>query len=184
MLNKESIVLGSGKLYMVEFTGELPELSAVETEENRMGYVKGGASVEYKPTFYEAKDDLGYVAKQILTEEEVLLKSGIMTWNGERLAKLCSTARVEDDEESNTRTVKFGGVQNFNGKQYVILFVHEDEVDGDVRLMIVGNNQSGFTLTFAKDAETVIDAEFKALPSDESGTLIHLIEQMPQTPSA
>ena len=43
--------------------------------------------------------------------------------------------------------------------------------------MIVGNNQAGFSLAFAKDKETVIDAEFKALAQDKEGTLITYIEE-------
>ena len=38
--------------------------------------------------------------------------------------------------------------------------------------MIVGRNNSGFSLAFAKDKETTIDAEFKAIPMDNEGTLI------------
>lgn len=53
----EKIVLGSGKLYVVEFSENIPENAVLETEENRLGYIKGGASIEYTPTFYEAKDD-------------------------------------------------------------------------------------------------------------------------------
>lgn len=33
----------------------------------------------------------------ITTEEEATLKSGIMTWCGKTLERLCSTARVTDD---------------------------------------------------------------------------------------
>ena len=51
---------------------------------------------------------------------------------------------------------------NATGKKYVIHFVHKDETDGDIRVTIVGNNQAGFSFAFAKDKETVIDAEFKA----------------------
>ena len=40
------------------------------------------------------------------------------------------------------------------------------------RKKILLDNQAGFSLTFAKDKETVIDAEFKALPQDIEGTLI------------
>ena len=43
--------------------------------------------------------------------------------------------------------------------------------------MIVGNNQAGFTMTFAKDKETVVDAEFTCLPMDDEGTLIQYTEQ-------
>lgn len=180
MSDTQKIVLGSGKLYTVEFTGELPENNVIETEENRLGHIKGGASLEYTPTFYEAKDDLGQVSKKMLTEEEAVLKSGIMTWNLNKLKTLCSTGRVTEDE--SIRTLKIGGAGNYDGKQYVIHFVHEDAADGDLRVTVVGSNEAGFTLAFNKDAETVIDAEFKAQPSDEDGTLIILQEDIPTTP--
>jgi hypothetical protein len=175
-INSEKIVLGSGILYCMEFTGTLPENTAIEVEDNRLGYIQGGASLEYKPTFYEAKDDMGMVTKTIITEEEATLKSGIMTWYGNTLKKLCSTARVT--EVSGIRTVKIGGIANDDGKKYVIHFVHEDIVDGDIRVTIVGQNQAGFTLAFAKNKETVIDAQFKAQPQDGEGTLIKYTEDI------
>ena len=118
--NVEKIRLGSGKLYCMEFTGTLPEISAICADKNRLGYIQGGATLEYKPSFYEAKDDLGYVSKSILTEEEVTLKSGVLTWNGATLEKLCSTARVSEDKSKKLRTVKIGGAGNANGKKYVL----------------------------------------------------------------
>lgn len=176
MAKKDRVVLGSGKLYAVEFDGELPELDVIKTEENRLGYVQGGASVEYKPTFYEAKDDLGYVVEEIITEEEAVLKSGIMTFDGNGLAKLSDTARVTEDPDKGIRTLKIGGIGNMKRQSYVILFYHEDKIKGDIYVMIVGSNQAGFTLAFAKDKETVIDAEFKAKPQDKEGTLIKYVE--------
>lgn len=174
----EKITLGSGKVYWKEFDGTtLPENSAIETAENLLGHISGGATLEYKPTFYEAKDDLGLVSKTILTEEEVVFKTGIMTFNGNTLVKLCDTGRVE--EKGTMRTVKIGGLGNQNGKTYIIHFLHKDSVDGDIRVTIVGKNQAGFSLTFAKDKETVIDAEFKALPQDSEGTLIKYQEEIP-----
>jgi len=180
---EEKIVLGSGKLYIMEFTGTIPDNATLEAEDNLLGLIQGGASLEYKPTYYEAKDDLGLVSKVILTEEEVTFKSGIMTWCGTTLAKLCSTARVTEDTLTGKRTVKIGGLNNQDGKKYVLRFVHEDKVDGDIRVTIVGNNQAGFTLAFAKDKETVIDAEFKALPMDNEGTKIIYEEEIPASGS-
>lgn len=168
----ERITLGSGNLYFTEFDGEIPENNIIETEKNRLGYISGGATLEYKPTTYEAKDDLGVVVKTIITEEEAILKSGILTFNGKTLAVLCETGRVSEDTSNKIRTVKIGGTKNSSGKSYIIHFVHKDKVDGDIRITIVGKNQAGFSLTFAKDKETVIDAEFKALPQDSEGTLI------------
>lgn len=171
----DKIVLGSGKLYVTEATFEngvanIPEDTVLETEANLLGLIQGGASITYTPTFYTAKDDLGLVSKKYLTEEEAILKSGIMTWNSSTLEKLCSTAVVSSD--SSTRTVKIGGIERFNGKNYVIRFVHIDNAQGDIRLTIVGSNEAGFEIAFAKDKETVINAEFKAVPNDSTGTLI------------
>ena len=178
MAASERIVLGSGKLYCQEYTGTMPEDSAIEAAENLLGYISGGASIEYKPTFYSCKDDLGVVQKSVLTDEEATLKSGVMTWNASVLQKLCTTGRVT--EAGGIRTLKIGGVGKQDGKSYVLHFVHED-AEGDVRLTIVGRNEAGFTLTFAKDKETIIDAEFKAQPKiDSEGTLIIYKEEIPE----
>lgn len=169
------ITLGSGLLYLTEFNSTLPTTDEICVEENRLGYVSGGATLEYKPTYYTAKDDLGYVSKQIITEETATLKSGVLTFNGNTLTKLTETGRVT--EEGNIRTVKIGGVNNSNRKNYCICFHVKDEADGDVWVMIVGRNESGFTLSFAKDKETVIDAEFICTPMDNEGTLVYYIEE-------
>lgn len=176
------IVLGSGKLHIIEFTGseQIADAAAVMalcTDDNILGYISGGASLQYTPTFYTATDDLGYVTKTIITEEEVLLTSGIMTFNGQTLATLSATARVTEDPTGKTRTVRIGGIGNAVNTQYAIVFHHADDVDGDIYVCIVGNNQNGFTLAFAKDQETVIDAEFRALAQDDAGTLVMYIEQ-------
>ena len=174
-MDKEKIVLGSGTLYVLEFTDTVPANATIEVDDNIIGKIKGGASLEYTPTFYEAKDDSGAVTKTIITDEVALLKSGIMTWNGVTLAKLSSTARVT--EVAGVRTVKIGGINNNNGKKYVIHFLHEDPEDGDIRVTIVGQNQAGFSMAFVKDQETIVNAEFKAQPQDSEGTLIKYTEE-------
>lgn len=174
---KETITLGSGKLYSVEYTGTIPSNTDLEKESNILGYIQKGASLDYKPEFYVAEDDLGIVKKQILTKEEVTFKSGILTWNAETLKKLVATGRITEDAEKGMRTIKIGGINNNDGKQYIFHFVHEDKKDGNVRITIVGQNTAGFSLAFAKDAETVIDAEIKALPNDNEGTLIIFQEE-------
>jgi len=176
---KKTITLGSGLLYIKEYEGNMPADTAIETEQNLAGYIQGGAELEYSPEFYTAEDDLGKVKKTIITKEEAKLKSGIMTWNGNTLKQLCATGRVT--EANGVRTVKIGGISNNDNKNYIIHFVHEDKVDGDVRVTIVGKNTAGFTLAFAKDKETVIDAEFAAIPSDAEGTLIIYKEEMEES---
>jgi hypothetical protein len=176
MAAPKRIILGSCKVFATEFSDTIPEDSLIETADNRLGHIKGGASVEYTPSFHIAKDDLGEVQKSRLTEEEVKVKSGIMTLDGNNISKLAATARVT--ESAGKRTVKIGGAGNDNGKKYVIRLLHEDPEDGDVRVTIVGRNESGFSLAFAKDAETVIDAEFTAFPNDSEGTLLIYDEEL------
>lgn len=172
----EVITLGSGDLMIKEYNDTMPAYTDFNVDNDLLGRIQGGATLEYKGTWYEAKDDTGKVVKTIVTEEEATLKSGVMTWNGKTLAKLCSTARIT--EEGGIRIVKIGGVGNHDGKSYAICFHHEDKIDGDVWIVIRGVNQGGFSLAFAKDKETVIDAEFKCLPQDDEGTLIQYVEEM------
>ena len=174
--SSEKIVLGSGYLYCLEFdsaTG-IPADNVIETESNILGYIKGGATIEYTPTKYTAIDDMGRKSKTITTDEEAHLKSGVMTWNGNTLKKLCATARVT--EKDGKRTVRIGGVDD--GKNYLIRFKHEDKENGNIRVTVVGKNEAGFSMQFAKESETVINADFRAMPHDEEGTLILYEEEI------
>lgn len=175
--SKESITLGSGKPYIMEYTGEMPTHTEVCKPENLLGYTKGGAELSYTEETYEEKDDLGYVSKVITTSEEALLKLGLLTWNGDTLKHLADRCTVT--ESAGLRTIHIGGAGNSQGKEWVICFAHEDKQDGNVWVMIRGRNSAGFTLTFAADAGTVVEPEFKALPQDENGTLITVIEEIP-----
>lgn len=175
----EVITLGSGDLMVKEYTDEMPKYTDFDATTDLLGRIQGGATLEYSGEWYDAKDDTGKAVKTIITEEEATLKSGICTWNGKTLAKLCSTARVT--EADGIRTVKIGGVGNHDGKSYALCFHHTDKTDGDVWIVIRAVNQGGFSLAFAKDKETVIDAEFKCLPQDEEGTLIQYVEEIAPT---
>lgn len=176
----EVITLGSGDLMIKEYADSMPAYTEFKPETDLLGRIQGGATLEYEGEWYEAKDDTGKVVKTIITEEEATLKSGIITWNGKTLSKLCSTARIT--EAAGVRTVKIGGVGNYDGKSYALCFHHTDKVDGDVWLVVRAVNQGGFSIAFAKDKETVIDAEFKCLPQDDEGTLIQYVEEI--APSA
>ncbi len=175
-MSKKRIVLGSGKTHYMEFTGELPAIDTICKDEHLLGYISGGAELEYSPSSYTASDDLGLVKKTIITDEAALFKTGVMTFDADTLDVLVSTGRVTT--EGNKRTIKIGGIGNDNGKSYAICFHHVDKKDGDIWVLIVGKNKAGFTLTFQKDKETIIDAEFECEPQDEEGTLIQYIEEI------
>lgn len=174
----ETIILGSGDLYYQEFSDTVPDIDTLFQDANKVGAISGGATLEYKPSFYEAKDDSGKLVKTVLTDEEATFKTGLMSKIGKNLEKLSSTARVSESTDKTKRIVKIGGVGNSNGKSYVWGFHHTDKTDGDIWILIVGKNQSGFTLAFQKDKETIVDAEIKCEPQDTEGTLIQYIEEI------
>lgn len=175
--DKKTITLGSGKIYLKVFAENLPTVDEICVDENLLGYIKGGAALEYTQETYEEKDDLGYVSKIITTNEEALLKCGLLTWNGETLKKLID--RCTTTEAEGKRVTKIGGAGNTQGGYYAICFYHEDLVDGNLWIMIKGRNTAGATLTFAVDEGTVVEPEFKAMPHDDAGTLVELIEEIP-----
>ena len=174
--DKNTITLGSGKIYLQAFSDTMPTVDTLCKDENLLGYIKGGASLEYTQETYEEKDDLGFVSKIITTSEEAMLKCGLLTWNGATLAKLID--RCKTTEAAGKRTTKIGGAGNAQGGYYAICFLHEDKVDGNLWILIKGRNTAGATLTFATDSGTVLEPEFKAMPQAD-GTLIELIEEIP-----
>lgn len=174
--DKTNITLGSGKLYLTPYTDTVPTVDTLCVANNLLGYIKGGASLEYTEETYEEKDDLGYVSKVITTSEEAVLKCGLLTWNGNTLKSLIDRCQVS--ETGGKRTVKIGGDGNKQGANYAICFHHEDATDGDLWILIVGRNIAGATLSFAKDTGSVIEPEFKALAQDDKGTLVQLIEEI------
>ena len=175
--DKNTITLGSGKVYLMDYSETMPTVDVICADENLLGYIKGGASLEYTQETYEEKDDLGFVSKIITTTEEAILKCGLITWNGNTLTKLID--RCKTTEAEGKRTTHIGGAGNAQGGYYAICFKHEDKVDGNLWLLLKGRNNAGVTLTFSSEEGTLLEPEFKAMPHDGDGTLVELIEEIP-----
>lgn len=175
--DNKTITIGSALPYIMPYTDTVPEVDEICKDEYLLGYIKSGAAVEYAEETYEEKDDLGKVSKIITTTEEALVKLGLITWNGESMQKLVDRCKVTTS--AGKRITKIGGAGNAQGKYYVLCLHHPDPVDGDLYVLIVGRNTAGFTITLATDEGTLIEPEFKAMPQDEDGTLIQLIEELP-----
>lgn len=180
MTNKDEskkIVLGSGDIYCMKYTGTIPEDSVLETEENRLGHVQGGATFTYSSESYTAQDDMGKVTKIITTSEKGTLGFGVCTFNGKTLSKLCKTAR--STEEAGHRKTKIGGISVADETSYIFRFYHPDTVDGNIRLTVVGKNSADLEIAFKKDQETVLNPEITAEPMDNEGTLALYDEEIP-----
>lgn len=176
--SKENITLGSGKIYIAEYDGTtIPAHTEICKPDNLLGHTKGGAELTYTEETHEETDDLGYVSKVVTISEEAILKLGVGTWNGDTLKKLVDRCTVT--ESAGIRTAKIGGAGNIQGKEWVVCFAHEDKEGGNLWVIIRGRNTVGLTLTFASDSGTFLEPEFRAMPQDDKGTLITLIEETP-----
>lgn len=192
LTTKDDVVLGSGDLFILDSAdtsmtslmdkiGTKSFYTALEVETNQIGHIQGGASLEYTSEWKKVKDDYKVTVKQFLTNEEVKFKGGILAWNGEILAKLCATGRLETKgAEENIKLYKFGGTQNANGKSYFIHFKHKRDDGTIIRVTIIGVCENGFTLAFDPENETVLDPEFSAQGNTaDAGTLVYYSEEKP-----
>lgn len=178
-LNKvatSTVTLGSGDLYIMDYAGSMPEDTAIEIADNKIGSIKGGAELEYKPESYTVSGDNGRVYKAFITKEEVTFKSGVLTWNLDVLSKLTMGGEITTEtvrESEQVRVLRIGKNGSSSIRQVLIRFVHSIDADKKVRVTLIGSPTSGFTLTFNPEEETVIDAEFTAI-SQEDGTLVKI----------
>jgi methionine-rich copper-binding protein CopC len=172
-VDKNDIILGSGKLYIVLYNNTMPTDAQVEIDDNNVGRIKGGAKLTYKPTQYEVTDDDNYVVRRIITKEEVTFTSGILTWNLDNLNKL-SPATMSTDAVKNEKVLKIGGKTDMDN--YLVRFVHTKKSGKKLRVTLLGNAGSGFTFQFNPDKETTYDADFSALSQDD-GTLVEFRDE-------
>lgn len=181
----EEYTLGSGDLFIKEYTaGTAVTAEDVISTGERLGEIKGGASLEYTTETKEDSSDLGRTKIVIISKEDVVLKSGVMTWNGKTLEKLCQTARVTKSVDNKKRTIKIGGLANAANKSYAVAFQYKGDGKKGLTVLIVGKNTAGFTVSFSSDNATVIDAEFKAQALDNEGTLVVIEETIPASESS
>lgn len=173
----EQIVLGGGVIYTAAFTGEIPEDDVLEVESNKLGRSQGGATLEYKPTEYEVKDDTGAVLERYITSEETTLKSGVLTWDVESLKALTASSTYTDDSTLKTRTIKIGGIGARAMDKRLVRFVHTKKDGSKIRVTLVCTASNGFSLAFQPDKETVIDAQFKALAHGADNTQVIVSEE-------
>lgn len=182
----ERIALGSGHIYCVEKTASVALAGTMTVAElltfakaqavdgNILGRIKNGATLNYSGTRYTEKDDFGEVSKSTITDESASLSLGMVTFDATMLSKLIDTAQASLDDTTGDELLKIGGIANAKNKSYILIFVHEDAVDGDVIVAIEGKNTAALALAFAKGAGTMSNPQFEAIPVDNSGVSVFL----------
>ncbi len=150
------ITLGSGRIYVVEYTGEtIPADNVIETTANQFGFTKGGATLSYETEYTEIEDDCGDIKESLLKTDKATFKCGAFMGKPEDIIKICPTA--SSTTASGVTTVKIGGVSNDNNKKYMVRFKH---VTKDLRVTIIGRNTDGFELTFNADDAVTLEPTF------------------------
>lgn len=169
---EEEYILGSGRLYLMDLPadGVIPDNATIEAEANRVAHIKGGAAINYTPTFYDVVSD-ETIIDTFITKEEVIFKTGIMTITQENMKRLSATGRVTTEQATGVKTLKIGGLSNVTHTKSIVHFVHRG-ANSTIRVTVVGKNIKGFGLNFLPEQESVLDAEFKSLSQDADGTLL------------
>ena len=129
----------------------------------------------------EDGDDKGRVSKTIVTEEDVKLKTGLITWSPAYLQALIETARVTETGKSGQhkhRTYKLGGLANKTGKRYLYRFVHTRDDGRKLRITVTGKNSGTISIAFQNDNPTQVDAEVTAQSLDSDGTLVIMDDEL------
>lgn len=173
--NKD-MVLGSGSVYMLKkdtTNATMPDIATIAKNANLAGHIQGGFTLSYKPTYNTDKDDSGIIEKTVMKEEEVKVKFGLVTWNGEFIKKATQTAEI-DTATSGKRVTEVGGVSNAVMDLYWICFVPDDK-DRIEALQVLGLATNGFDLAFGEKAAK-IEPEFDCKPYDEDGHKFKLTE--------
>ena len=158
---KDEIIMGAGEVFMYEFEGaSVPEHTVIETDAHNVGHCSGGFSIEYKPEKYDIINQYGKIVKSFITKEEITAKTGILSWDLERLAML-SAAKLTFDNAKKIRKLTFGAGGNL--KSVLIRFVHTKDNGKKIRFTMIGQGGNGFALEYSGEKELVVDAELTAI---------------------
>lgn len=159
---RDEVIMGAGEVYMYEFTGDaVPEDSIIETLEHNVGHCSGGFSIDYKPEKYDVVNSFGKTVKSFITKEEITAKTGILSWDLERIA-LLSAARYVVDTTKKVRKLLFGG-EDKSLKTVLLRFVHIKDNGKKIRFTMIGQGGNGFALEFSGEKEVTVDAEITAI---------------------
>lgn len=180
----QNVLLGSGELFVLDSVAVPDPVNATESDIDnnliKIGEISGGATLTYSTEFKAVKGGkLNQEITRFLTNEEVIFKSGLLTWDMSNISKLLAVDYSEDGV-NNTRRIGIGGMSNVPINY--MRFVHTKKEDGkDIKInMFKAQNQKGIELNFDPENETVIDLEFKLLADNarSNGNIVEIVEEI------
>ncbi len=157
----EDIAIGSGYMYIKAYEkgSAIPNMAEIAVEDNRKGYLSGGASIYYTPTIDTYKDDMEEITRKILSSEDIGIKGSIGTFMVDTFDIMSPNSEITTDSTDGSANILIGGIKNYKDKYYAVVFV---AADGSMSAMVIGQLEGGFTLERKKDSMTVCDLDFKA----------------------
>ncbi|MCQ2330398.1 MAG: hypothetical protein MJZ55_00240 [Paludibacteraceae bacterium] len=174
MAVERSLQLGSGRIYVKKVTDEtkIPSLKALCIEANQIGFIKGGATIEYTIDTKEIYDDLRMVNEKFITGEHAKLTSGLLTWNKSVIEALINNETTDFD---GSILVGANGLSKMD--KMIVIFEAIPNTGNVVRRFgMIGVSDSGLKMQYNPEDATVVDISFAAV-ADEDGHYIRIEEE-------
>lgn len=130
--------------------------------------------MDYKPTKYDITNQYEHIVKSCISKEELSAKTGVMSWDLEKLS-LLSTAEYIVDKEKKLKKLLFTG-EGKALKTVLVRAVHKKENGKKLRFTMIGQGGSGFAIAF-ENKEVTVDAELSAIKK-VSGFLASFEEEL------
>ena len=155
-------------------------ISTYGTEDNQIGFLKGGFQVQITTEKLEDQSDLGEMKVSVITKEEGTMTFGLFNSCGETISRLYPTAHTVN----GVTTV--GGLANASQDDHVILFVgaQKDDSGEQTAFVALGKNTEGFSLNWNPDSVEPFSCNYSIVPFNTDGNMFRSfdISQLPNLP--
>ncbi len=151
--SKNEYLLGSGHLFLMALESDTEIPATLFNTSNNMGHISGGAKFTYSADLHEVKNDDGDLLGIHIIDEDVVLTTGMLTWDLEKLSK----ATFGTKYESSSKTLTIGGMNSI--EKYAVGFEYNDG-KRKVQFSMIGMPKKGIDISLDAKNETVVDVEF------------------------
>lgn len=178
--NTENVILGALTHYIAPYTGgELEDLKTYCTEENLIGWTRGGSTLTYTPEIKNIEDDKGMVRKTFQSKANAEIKTGFLTLDTKSISEMLSVGKFEAGKPGGVNKLKLGGGKE-TLKKYIVVGEYEDDEDGhNLRVGMIATNTAALEMIFKADQETVPNVTFSAASNGVDDTIVVIEEDVP-----
>lgn len=145
-------------------------------DENELGYIKNGIDITETLSSNIDQPDMGQMKVTIISDEQGSASLALFNFNGETLSKIHSLTVSTQASETGQRLTLVGGISNEDDSSYDVIFVNPDSENGDLVVVMRGQNIEGLTLSFKPNEVTPLPVNYSALTLDSTGRLFAVYE--------